>query len=93
MPVAVEETYSGNYIVVFDPIDGSANIDTSLTTGSIFGIYGPDKQCIFDIDDDSTVRFKFARRFFFSYPFRIVKNVSFLTLASSYNSILLSSPL
>ncbi|KAL5717236.1 fructose-bisphosphatase [Ranunculus cassubicifolius] len=38
-PIAVEETYSGNYIVVFDPIDGSSNIDTSLTTGSIFGIY------------------------------------------------------
>ncbi|KAI3474801.1 hypothetical protein Pfo_030060 [Paulownia fortunei] len=55
VPVAVEETYSGNYMVVFDPIDGSANIDTSLTTGSIFGIYGPDKQCLFDIDDDSTL--------------------------------------
>lgn len=55
VPVAVEETYSGNYIVVFDPIDGSANIDTSLTTGSIFGIYGPDKQCLIDIKDDSSV--------------------------------------
>lgn len=32
VPVAVEETYSGNYIVVFDPIDGSANIDIALTT-------------------------------------------------------------
>ena len=48
----MEETSSGNYIVVFDPIDGSANIDIALTTGSIFGIYGPDKQCLFDIDDD-----------------------------------------
>ncbi|GFQ07996.1 fructose-1 6-bisphosphatase chloroplastic [Phtheirospermum japonicum] len=57
IPVAVEETYSGNYIVVFDPIDGSANIDTSLTTGSIFGIYAPDKQCLFDLNDDSTVNF------------------------------------
>lgn len=56
MPVAVEETNSGNYIVVFDPIDGSANIDTSLTTGSIFGIYSPDEQCLIDIDsEDSTV--------------------------------------
>lgn len=55
VPVAVEETFSGHYIVVFDPIDGSANIDTALTTGSIFGIYGPDKQCLLDIDDDSTV--------------------------------------
>ncbi|KAH7867040.1 hypothetical protein Vadar_028113 [Vaccinium darrowii] len=53
VPVAVEETYSGNYVVVFDPIDGAANIDTSLTTGSIFGIYGPDEQCLVDYDDDS----------------------------------------
>ncbi|GMP85647.1 hypothetical protein CsSME_00038722 [Camellia sinensis var. sinensis] len=55
VPVAVEETYSGNYVVVFDPIDGSANIDTALTTGSIFGIYGPDKQCLLNLDDDSTL--------------------------------------
>jgi fructose-1,6-bisphosphatase I len=55
VPVAVEETYSGNYVVVFDPIDGSANIDTSLTTGSIFGIYGPDEQCLVDYNDDSTL--------------------------------------
>ncbi|KAK4771320.1 hypothetical protein SAY87_031852 [Trapa incisa] len=55
VPVAVEETYSGNYIVVFDPVDGSANIDTSLTTGSIFGIYGPDEQCLVDLDDDITL--------------------------------------
>jgi fructose-1,6-bisphosphatase len=41
--------------VVFDPIDGSANIDIALTTGSVFGIYGPDEQCLFNIDDDSTV--------------------------------------
>ncbi|KAL3531744.1 hypothetical protein ACH5RR_005265 [Cinchona calisaya] len=53
VPIAVEETDSGNYIVVFDPIDGSANIDTSLTTGSIFGIYGPDEQCLVDMNDDS----------------------------------------
>ncbi|EPS72673.1 hypothetical protein M569_02081 [Genlisea aurea] len=53
VPVAVEETYSGNYIVVFDPIDGSANIDTSLTTGSIFGIFGQDKQSLFNSDEHS----------------------------------------
>ncbi|OVA16166.1 Fructose-1 [Macleaya cordata] len=51
VPIAVEETYSGNYTVVFDPIDGSSNIDTALTTGSIFGIYTPqDHQCIADYD-------------------------------------------
>ena len=56
IPVAVEETYSGNYTVVFDPIDGSANIDTSLTTGSIFGIYDTDDQFFVDHNEnDSTV--------------------------------------
>ena len=27
VPVAVEETYAGNYVCVFDPLDGSSNID------------------------------------------------------------------
>ncbi|KAI3878662.1 hypothetical protein MKX03_028025 [Papaver bracteatum] len=54
VPIAIEETYSGNYTVVFDPIDGSSNIDTGLTTGSIFGIYSPDNQepCLVDYDDE-----------------------------------------
>jgi fructose-1,6-bisphosphatase I len=29
----------GEFIAVFDPIDGSKNIDSSLPVGSIFGIY------------------------------------------------------
>eukprot|EP00934_Nitzschia_sp_Nitz4_P001283 Nitzschia sp. Nitz4//scaffold341_size29662//5718//7321//NITZ4_008036-RA/size29662-augustus-gene-0.9-mRNA-1//1//CDS//3329548540//1283//frame0 len=29
----------GDYIAVFDPLDGSKNIDSSLPVGSIFGIY------------------------------------------------------
>lgn len=29
----------GNYVAVFDPLDGSKNIDSSLPVGSIFGIY------------------------------------------------------
>ena len=30
---------NGEYAVVFDPLDGSSNIDTGLPTGTIFGIY------------------------------------------------------
>lgn len=56
MPVAVEESYSGNYIVVFDPLDGSSNIDAAVSTGSIFGIYSPNDECLADVGfDDSTV--------------------------------------
>uniref|UniRef100_A0A061SCI7 fructose-bisphosphatase n=1 Tax=Tetraselmis sp. GSL018 TaxID=582737 RepID=A0A061SCI7_9CHLO len=56
VPVAVEETYSGNYIVVFDPLDGSSNIDAAVSTGSIFGIYDADEECsIEDMDDPDTI--------------------------------------
>ena len=55
VPVAVEESYSGNYIVVFDPLDGSSNIDAAVSTGSIFGIYSPNDECLADIGDDSEV--------------------------------------
>lgn len=55
VPVAVEESYSGNYIVVFDPLDGSSNIDAAVSTGSIFGIYSPNDECFADIGDDTTV--------------------------------------
>jgi fructose-1,6-bisphosphatase I len=27
------------YVVVFDPLDGSRNIDASIPTGTIFGVY------------------------------------------------------
>nr|GMD45001.1 fructose-1,6-bisphosphatase, chloroplastic [Ipomoea batatas] len=53
VPVAVEESYSGNYIVVFDPLDGSSNIDAAVSTGSIFGIYSPNDECLADIGDDA----------------------------------------
>ncbi|XP_065852465.1 fructose-1,6-bisphosphatase, chloroplastic [Euphorbia lathyris] len=52
VPVAVEESYSGNYIVVFDPLDGSSNIDAAVSTGSIFGIYSPNDECLADIGDE-----------------------------------------
>ena len=31
--------FDGDYFVVFDPLDGSKNIDNNLVTGTIFGIF------------------------------------------------------
>lgn len=53
IPVAVEESYSGNYVVVFDPLDGSSNIDAAVSTGSIFGIYRPNEECLADLDSET----------------------------------------
>lgn len=51
-PVAVEETYSGDYVVTFDPLDGSSNIDAGISVGSIFGIFEPSEECKIDDMDD-----------------------------------------
>jgi fructose-1,6-bisphosphatase I len=41
----------GDYVAVFDPLDGSKNIDASLPVGSIFGIYR--KKAGTTVDDDT----------------------------------------
>jgi len=37
-PIILEEK-SGGYAIVFDPLDGSSNIDANVSIGTIFGIY------------------------------------------------------
>ncbi|KII88504.1 hypothetical protein PLICRDRAFT_176086 [Plicaturopsis crispa FD-325 SS-3] len=37
--VIIEDKYKGKYCVVFDPLDGSSNIDAGVNIGTIFGIY------------------------------------------------------
>jgi fructose-1,6-bisphosphatase I len=45
-PVMVDEIYSGNYVAVFDPLDGSSNIDAGIATGTIFGIFAENTGCL-----------------------------------------------
>ncbi len=37
--IHTEDKSQGKYIVAFDPLDGSSNIDVNVTIGSIFGIW------------------------------------------------------
>lgn len=37
--IIVDERQRGSYCVVFDPLDGSSNIDAGVNIGTIFGIY------------------------------------------------------
>ncbi|GJD10612.1 Fructose-1,6-bisphosphatase, chloroplastic [Galdieria sulphuraria] len=46
VPIMVEESYSGNYVVVFDPLDGSSNLDAGLPTGTIFGVFQQQFSCL-----------------------------------------------
>lgn len=37
--IIVSSSGTAKYAVVFDPLDGSSNIDAGVSIGSIFGIY------------------------------------------------------
>jgi fructose-1,6-bisphosphatase I len=38
--IQIPDNYSkGHYVMVYDPLDGSSNIDTNVTIGTIFGIF------------------------------------------------------
>jgi fructose-1,6-bisphosphatase I len=39
LPVASVDGKPSKYVVVFDPLDGSSNIDVNVSVGTIFGIY------------------------------------------------------
>ncbi len=41
--VLLEET--GKYVCVFDPLDGSSNVDAGIPTGTIFGIFDESEDC------------------------------------------------
>jgi len=36
------------YVAVFDPLDGSSNVDAGIPTGTIIGIYEHDENCVLD---------------------------------------------
>lgn len=38
-PERMPGSKQGGYVAVFDPLDGSSNIDASIPTGTIFGLY------------------------------------------------------
>jgi fructose-1,6-bisphosphatase I len=39
-PVVTKNVAQGKYVVLFDPLDGSSNIDCNIGVGTIFGIFG-----------------------------------------------------
>ena len=37
--IIIQDEFKGKYCVVFDPLDGSSNIEAGVNVGTIFGIY------------------------------------------------------
>lgn len=44
--IQIDRKLRGRYIVVFDPLDGSSNIDAGVGVGTIFGIYSISEELI-----------------------------------------------
>eukprot|EP00611_Tribonema_gayanum_P013199 TRINITY_DN239_c0_g2_i1.p1 TRINITY_DN239_c0_g2~~TRINITY_DN239_c0_g2_i1.p1 ORF type:complete len:364 (-),score=155.20 TRINITY_DN239_c0_g2_i1:414-1505(-) len=45
----------GRYVAVFDPLDGSSNVDAGIPTGTIFGIFESPEECEIDLEDDMDI--------------------------------------
>lgn len=55
MPIAVSDKEvlideSEKYVAVFDPLDGSSNVDAGIPTGTIVGVFEHDESCEIDPD-------------------------------------------
>lgn len=44
--IQVDHKLRGKYLVVFDPLDGSSNIDAGVPVGTIFGVYAADESLL-----------------------------------------------
>ena len=51
--VIIEE--GQKYVAVFDPLDGSSNVDANIPTGTIFGIYEEPEGCVIDSDGSGVI--------------------------------------
>ncbi|EAU88541.1 fructose-bisphosphatase [Coprinopsis cinerea okayama7 len=49
--IFIDDPYKGKYCVVFDPLDGSSNIDAGVNIGTIFGIYKVQPESTGTIED------------------------------------------
>ena len=52
-PMLVEEAFGSKYVAVFDPLDGSSNVQAAVATGTIFGIFKQNVECLVDDDDEN----------------------------------------
>lgn len=51
-PVLIEESWNSKYVAVFDPLDGSTNIDAGIVTGTIFSIFEEEEACLNDFGEE-----------------------------------------
>ena len=51
-PLLVEEAWNSKYVAVFDALDGASNIDVGIVTGTVFGIFKEEEECLVDFGEN-----------------------------------------
>lgn len=49
--ILVEEAWNSKYVACFDPLDGVANLEVGIPTGTIFGIFKEHDECLVDFGE------------------------------------------
>ena len=49
--ILVEEAWNSKYVACFDPLDGLANLEVGIPTGTIFGIFKESDECLVDFGE------------------------------------------
>jgi fructose-1,6-bisphosphatase I len=90
-PIFAPKTHAGEYIVYFDPLDGSSNIDTNCPIGTIFSIYRKNKDLLQKGSEQVAAGYViYGSSVMFVYS--AGKGVNGFTLDPSIGSFLLSHP-
>lgn len=90
-PVFAPKAQAGDYIVYFDPLDGSSNIDTNCPIGTIFAIYHKKKGLLQKGQDQVAAGYIiYGSSVMFVYS--IGQGVNGFTLDPAIGSFLLSHP-
>eukprot|EP01036_Dinobryon_divergens_P027922 gene27922-36783_t len=84
--------FSGDYAAVFDPLDGSSNVDTGLPTGTIFGIYRNPKYVV-SADPSQTVKQRGSELVAAGYCLYSASTHLVITLRSGLHMFTLDGPI
>lgn len=90
--VYARQSHQGNYIVFFDPLDGSSNIDINSPIGTIFSIYRKSDKAVLQKGEEQIAAGYILYGPSTVFVYASLYSVNGFTLDPSVGSFLLSSP-
>jgi len=82
--IVVESSRRGKYVVCFDPLDGSSNIDANVSIGSIFAIYKREPDSGHEADEPSVKDCLRAGKFMVASGYALYGSSTMLVCTTGY---------